>query len=79
MSISPYFEDASIVNQLRSFFDLDEQWNIDFDSALSQIEELDEDYFQVKVKGRLFTIHNVLGIVEEVDAAEDEDGDDDIE
>lgn len=68
MSISVYFQDSSIVNQLRSFFDVDEQWEIDFDSYLSQIEDLDEEYFSLKVKDKSFRIHKVQGFVEEVES-----------
>ena len=67
MSISPYFQDSSIVNQLRSFFDVDEQWEIDFDSCLSQIEDVDEEYYVLKVRDKSFRIHKVQGFVELVE------------
>ena len=66
MSISPYFSDDGVINQLRSFFSLDEQWTIDFENALSTLEDFDEDYFTVKVKDRKFSIHKMLGVVEEI-------------
>ena len=66
MSLSPYFEDSSIVNALRSFFEVDEQWTIDFQSLLSQVEDLDDEYYQLQIKDKLFHIHKMQGVVEEV-------------
>ena len=65
MALSVYFSDESIVNQLRSFFELEEQWTIDFGSLLSQVEEDDEEFYSLKIKGRRFLIHKVLGFVSE--------------
>ena len=67
MSLSPYFTDKSIVNQLRSFFDLDEQWTIDFMSLLGQVVDFGE-FYELKIKGRVFQIDKVQGVVEEVTA-----------
>lgn len=72
MSLSPYFSDDGVVNQLRGFFGFDEQWSIDFYSLLSQVEDLDEEHLQLKIKDRLFTIHKVLGFVDEVNGVDDE-------
>ena len=66
MSLSPYFEDKDIVNQLRSFFEIDEQWTIDFWSLLSQVEDYDDESFLLKIKDRNFLIHKVHGSVVEV-------------
>lgn len=67
MSLSPFFEDSDIVCQLRSFFEEDEQWTIDFWRMLSQIEDVDQDYYQVKIKNRCFRIHKIIGNVIEVE------------
>ena len=69
MSLSEYFEDEDVVNQLRSFYDEEEQWVIDFNACLSNVEEdlEDEDYLRLKIKNRVFRIHTVLGFVEEVE------------
>ena len=64
MSLSSYFSDESVVNQLRSFFELEEQWEIDFMSLLSQVEDADDEHFSLKIKDKEFRIHKVLGIVE---------------
>lgn len=65
MTLSQYYLDKSIVNQLRSFFEPEEQWNIDFDSLLSQVEDYNEEYYILKIKDRTFLIHKVQGFVQE--------------
>ena len=67
MTLSPYYLDKSIVNQLRSFFEMEEQWNIDFESLLSQVEDYDDEYYILKINTRVFKIHKVQGFVEEVE------------
>lgn len=67
MTLSPYYLDKSIVNQLRSFFEPEEQWNIDFESLLSQVEDYDDEYYILKINTRVFKIHKVQGFVEEVE------------
>ena len=68
MSLSEYFEDKSVVNSLRSFFDLDEQWTIDFQALLSQVEDYDDEYYSLKIKDKTFHIHKIHGGVTEVTA-----------
>lgn len=67
MTLSTYYTDTTIINQLRSFFEPEEQWEIDFNSQLSQIEDEDDDHYTLKIKDKTFTIHKVLGKVEEVE------------
>ena len=64
--ISEYYSDESIVNALSIFFDEEERDEIDFNNALSTLEEYDEDYFIVVVKNRSFLIHKILGGAEEL-------------
>ena len=66
MTLSEYYEDSSIVNSLRSFFDLDEQWTIDFQSLLSQVEDYDDENYSLKIKDKIFLIHKIHGGVTEV-------------
>ena len=66
MSLSEYFEDKSIVNQLRGFFEIDEQWTIDFEACLSQIEDVDDEFYELKIKDKKFRIHKIIGSVVEV-------------
>jgi len=67
MSLSLYYEDKDIINQLRGFFELDEQWVIDFEACLSQIEDVDDEYYELKIKDRIFRIHKIIGNVFEVE------------
>jgi len=67
MSLSVYYEDKDIINQLRGFFELDEQWVIDFEACLSQIEDVDDEYYELKIKDRIFRIHKIIGNVFEVE------------
>ena len=68
MSLSEYFDDKDIISQLRSFFDLNEQWKIDFQSYLADVIDYDEEYYTVTIKNRTFKIHKILGLVEEVES-----------
>jgi hypothetical protein len=67
MSLSEYYEDESVVNSLRSFFGLDEQWTIDFQSLLSQVEDYDDENYSLKIKDKTFLIHKIHGGVTEVE------------
>ncbi len=67
MSLSPYYEDKAVINQLRGFFEMDEQWVIDFESALSQVEDLDDENYTLKIKDKKFVIHKIHCTVLEVE------------
>lgn len=67
MSLSEWFEDSDVVNQLRSFFDENERESYDFYSFFSQIDNYDEDYFSLLIKDRRFLIHKITGLVSEVE------------
>ena len=67
MSLSPFFEDSDIVCQLRSFFEEEEQWTINFESELSHIEDVDDEFYELKIKNKKFRIHKILGNVMEVE------------
>ena len=66
MALSYYYEDSDVVNQLRAFFSVDEQWEIDFWSLLALVTSFDEENYMLKVKDRTFKIHKVHGSVVEV-------------
>lgn len=68
MSLSPYYEDSDIVNQLRSFFEVDDQWTIDFEAELSHIEDYDDENYSLKIKDKEFLIHKIHGSVNEVES-----------
>lgn len=65
MTLSPYFTDNQVVNQLRSFYSLTEMWKIDFHNILSQCEDKG-DYLELKIMERTFQIDKVTGSVTEV-------------
>ena len=65
ISLSPYYPDSRVVNELRSFFSLTEMWKIDFYNLLSQAEDKGE-YFELRIMNRLFQIDKITGGVVEV-------------
>ena len=65
--ISDYYSDDELLAQLRSFFDVEEQNNIDFKSYLGQVEEIDNDTLQVKINNRVFQFSRELCGVMEVE------------
>ena len=66
MPVSEWFSDENLISELRMFFNEDERANIDFQSYLGQLTDVDESTWQVKIKDRLFNIDKVLCSVEEV-------------
>lgn len=68
MSLSVYYEDDDVVCQLRSFFEEDEQWTVNFESELSHIMDFDDENYILKIKNRSFLIHKIHGAVTEVEA-----------
>lgn len=62
MSVSPYFTDEDLENQLRLQFKDEEQWDIDFKIFFNQIEDLG-DCFYFKLRGREFGIDKITGVV----------------
>lgn len=66
ISLSPYYPDSRVVNELRGFFSLSEMWKIDFYNLLSQAEDKG-DFFELRIMGRLFRIDKITGGVTEVE------------
>lgn len=64
-TLSPYFTDNQVVNQLRSFYSMTEMWKINFNNLLSQAEDKG-DYFELKIMTRTFHIDKTTGGVTEV-------------
>ena len=65
-SISEYFTDEDLEQQLRLQFDYGEMWDMDFRTVFSQIEDVG-DVFQLRLRNRLFNIDKVTGGVTEVE------------
>ena len=68
MVLSPYYNDNDVVCQMRGFFDVEEQWNVDFTGALVNAKDYDEDHFEVLAGNRKFLVHKLHGTVTEVNA-----------
>ena len=67
MVLSLFYEDSDVVNQLRAFFSVDEQWEIDFWSLLALVTDYDEENDMLKIKDKTFLIHKIHGTVTEVE------------
>ena len=65
--ISDYFTDEELISQLRMFFTDEEQEQLNFQAYLGQLEEIDNDTYEVNIKGRLFRFDKVFCEVEEVE------------
>lgn len=64
-TISDYFTDEDLEQNLRAMFDYDNMFDMDFRTVFNQIEDTGEDY-SLKLRGRTFKIDKVTGSVEEV-------------
>ena len=64
--ITDYITDEDIENSLRLQFDYEEMFDMDFKTVFSQLEDLDEDYLRLKLRGRVFLIDKVTAAVSEV-------------
>ena len=65
MALSYYYEDSDVVNQLRGFFSMEEQWEIDFWSLLALVTSFDDENYMLKIKDKTFLIHKIHGTVTE--------------
>ena len=65
LPVSDFYSDEELLSELAMFFDSDE--DIDLNSCLGMITEVDDDTLEVKVKGRTFRFDKVLCDVEEVE------------
>lgn len=72
MSISPYFTDEDLENQLRLQFSDEKQWDIDFKIFFNQIEDMG-NYFYFKIRGREFSIDKITGIVIDLNPKDSEE------
>lgn len=62
--ISEYYSDDELISQLRMHFDNEE--DIDYTACLSQLTEVDERTWELKVKSRTFRIDKEFCDVEEI-------------
>jgi hypothetical protein len=62
MAISDWYSDEELISELRMFIDED----IDLETLLGQITEVDEQTFELKYNGRTFQFDREVCGVEEV-------------
>ena len=60
-----YFTIEELLTSLRSCFNYDEMWTIDFKAYLGAYDEIDDGYVFI-IKNKLITIDKILGIVTNV-------------
>lgn len=65
MALSPYFSDEELISNLRTQFDYEEMFDVDFKQLFHQIEEREKDYF-LRFRGRRFSIDKITACVKEV-------------
>ena len=65
-TFSPYFTDEDLEQSLRLMFEYDEMWDMDFRTVFNQITD-EGDYYQLRLRGRVFRIDKVTGGVSEVE------------
>ena len=66
-TVSDYFSDEDLEQNLRAMFDYEAMFDMDFRTVFNQIEDTGEDY-SLKLRGRSFRIDKVTGSVEEVES-----------
>ena len=64
-TVSDYFTDEDLEQQLRLQFDESEMWDMDFRTVFSQITDIG-DCFQLRLRGRVFNIDKITGGIVEV-------------
>ena len=65
-TVSDYFTDEDLEQNLRTMFDYDEMFDMDFRTVFNQINDYDEDNLELKLRGRTFRIDKVTGAIEEM-------------
>ena len=64
-TVSEYFTDEDLEQSLRLQFEYEEMFDRDFKTVFNQITEGDENYLQLKLRGRTFLIDRITGGVVE--------------
>lgn len=65
-TVSPFFSDEELEDNLRDFFEYDEMYTMDFKTVFNQFEELG-DTLRLRLRGRVFDIDKETGIIMEVE------------
>lgn len=64
-TVSEYFTDEDLEQSLRLQFEYDKMFDMDFKTVFNQITEVDDEYLQLKLRGRTFLIDKITGGVVE--------------
>lgn len=65
-TLSNYFTDEDLEQNLRTMFEYEEMFDMDFQTVFSQIEDTGE-HLQLRLRGRCFNIDKIVGSIEEVE------------
>ena len=65
MALSDYFTDEDLESQLRSQFDYDEMWDVDFKTIFNHIQDIGS-VLELRFRGKVFHIDKVTASVTEV-------------
>lgn len=63
--ISDYFTEEDLECELRTFFNEEEMWSINFKALFKQLEDYNDIYFILRIKNRTFFINKITCEVEE--------------
>ena len=58
-TISDYYSDEDIIAELRTYFEYDEMWSINFQSLLKSIIDYNDIYYMLQIKNRTFYINKI--------------------
>ena len=66
-TISEYFTDEDLEQNLRTMFEYEEMFDMDFRTVFSQITDYNDENFELKLRQRTFHIDKITGAIEEVE------------
>ena len=58
-TVSDFYSDDDLIAELRTFFEEEEMWSINFKALLNQIQDYNDIYFTLEIKGRTFYIDKI--------------------
>ena len=65
-TVSPFFTDDELIENLRDFFEYEEMYTMDFRTVLNQFEDYG-DVLRLRLRGRVFEVSKDTGVIVEVD------------
>lgn len=64
--ISEWYSDDELISQFRMYFTENERKNINFNSILGQLIDVNDEYWKVNICGRWFVVDKKFCIVREM-------------